>query len=96
MGQARGSTQLHQRMTALMDEVMGANAADRIHIYLGKRYLGGKTSPGARYARCRPRFGCDPCGRRQPVFGRLPPAPPSTGRGVRHDSGRVLRVTTRP
>ena len=40
MGRALGSTALHQRMNTLMDEMMGPTAADLMHIYLGKRYLG--------------------------------------------------------
>jgi hypothetical protein len=50
MGQALGSTQLHQRMNALMDQMMGTGAADQMHIYLGERYLGVSTTPTSRYA----------------------------------------------
>ena len=49
MGRALGSTQLHQRMNTLMDQMMGAGAADQMHIYLGKRYLGVTATPGNRY-----------------------------------------------
>jgi hypothetical protein len=49
MGKALGSTQLHQRMNTLMDQMMGASAADQMHIYLGKRYLGINATPGNRY-----------------------------------------------
>ncbi len=50
MGQALGSTQLHQRMNSLMDEMMGPAAADQMHMYLGERYLGVSTAPASRYA----------------------------------------------
>jgi hypothetical protein len=49
MGRALGSTALHQRMNTLMDEMTGARAADQMHIYLGKRYLGLNASPRSRY-----------------------------------------------
>jgi hypothetical protein len=49
MGRALGSTQAHQRMTTLMDEMMGPSAADQMHIYLGKRYLGVGVTPSSRY-----------------------------------------------
>ena len=49
MGRALGSTQLHQRMNTLMDEMMGPSASDAMHIYLGKRYLGVTVSPSSRY-----------------------------------------------
>jgi hypothetical protein len=49
MGQALGSTQLHQRMDTLMDEMMGPAAADQMHIYLGRRYLGINATPSRRY-----------------------------------------------
>jgi hypothetical protein len=45
MGRALGSTQLHQRMTSLMDEMKGPGVADQMHIYLGKRYLGVGVTP---------------------------------------------------
>jgi hypothetical protein len=48
MGQALGSTQLHQRMNTLMDEMMGPSAADQMHTYLGRRYLGLSTTPSSR------------------------------------------------
>ena len=51
MGQALGSTQLHQRMNTLMDEMMGSSAADQMHIYLGKRFLGVSVTPPSRYTR---------------------------------------------
>ena len=54
MGRALGSTALHQRMNTLLDEMMGPSAADLMHIYLGKRYLGVNTAPGSRY---RPLYG---------------------------------------
>lgn len=50
MGRALGSTALHERMNALMDQMMGATAADQMHIYLGERYLGLSTTPASRYA----------------------------------------------
>ena len=50
MGQALGSTALHQRMNTLMDEMMGPTAADQMHTYLGQRYLGVSTTRGARFA----------------------------------------------
>jgi len=50
MGRALGSTQLHQRMDALMDEMMGPNASDQMHIYLGKRFLGVTVTPSSRYS----------------------------------------------
>jgi hypothetical protein len=40
MGRALGSTQLHERMNTLMDEMMGSGAGDQMHTYLGERYLG--------------------------------------------------------
>lgn len=49
MGQALGSTQLHQRMNTLMDEMMGPTAADQMHVYLGKRYLGVSITASSRY-----------------------------------------------
>jgi len=52
MGQALGSTQQHQRMKTLMDEMMGPGASDLMRIYLGKRYLGVNAAPEARYAAC--------------------------------------------
>jgi hypothetical protein len=50
MGRALGSTQLHRRMNTLMDEMMGPNASDQMHIYLGKRYLGVSAAPTDRYS----------------------------------------------
>ncbi len=50
MGRALGSTQLHQRMNTLMDEMMGSRASDQMHIYLGKRYLGVTATPSSRYS----------------------------------------------
>jgi hypothetical protein len=50
MGHALGSTALHQRMNTLMDEMLGPSAADQMHVYLGKRYLGISAAPGSRYA----------------------------------------------
>ena len=50
MGRALGSTQLHQRMNTLMDEMMGSSASDQMHIYLGKRYLGVTATPSSRYS----------------------------------------------
>jgi hypothetical protein len=50
MSRALGSTQLHQRMNALMDEMMGSSASDAMHIYLGKRYLGVSAAPSSRYS----------------------------------------------
>jgi hypothetical protein len=47
MGRALGSTQLHQRMNTLMDEMMGPTAADQMHIYLAKRYLGVNSPRGS-------------------------------------------------
>jgi hypothetical protein len=47
MGRALGSTQLHQRMNT-MDDMMGPSAADQMHIYLGKRYLGVSVTPSSR------------------------------------------------
>jgi hypothetical protein len=49
MGQALGSTPVHQRRNTLMDEMMGAGASGQMHIYLGKRYLGIDATAGARY-----------------------------------------------
>jgi hypothetical protein len=51
MGQALGSTQLHQRMNTLMDEMMGSSAGDQMHVYLGKRFLGVSVTPSGRYSR---------------------------------------------
>jgi hypothetical protein len=50
MGRALGSTQLHQRMNTLMDEMMGSGASDQMHIYLGQRYLGVSVTPSSRYS----------------------------------------------
>lgn len=47
MGQALGSTQLHERMNTLMDQMMGPAAADQMHSYLAERYLGITTTPSA-------------------------------------------------
>jgi hypothetical protein len=49
MGRALGSTQLHQRMNTLMDQMMGPAASDQMHIYLAKRHLGVNVMPGSRY-----------------------------------------------
>jgi hypothetical protein len=49
MGRALGSTQVHQRMNTLMDQMMGPAASDQMHMYLGKRYLGANVMPGGRY-----------------------------------------------
>jgi hypothetical protein len=49
MGRALGSAALHERMNALMDEMMGSSASDQMHIYLAKRYLGVQATPGSRY-----------------------------------------------
>jgi hypothetical protein len=49
MGRALGSVQLHQRMNTLMDAMMGPNASDLMHIYLGKRYLGVSATPTSHY-----------------------------------------------
>ena len=51
MGRALGSTQLHQRMNTLMDEMMGPTASDAMHVYLGKRYLGINATPASRYGK---------------------------------------------
>lgn len=48
MGRALGSTQVHQRMKTLMDEMMGSSASDQMHIYLGKRFLGVSVTPSSR------------------------------------------------
>jgi hypothetical protein len=48
MGQLLGSTQRHQRMNTLMDEMMGPSASDEMHVYLGKRYLGVTPTPSSR------------------------------------------------
>jgi hypothetical protein len=48
IGPALGSTQLHQRLNTLMDEMMRSTAADQMHIYLGRRYLGLSTTPSSR------------------------------------------------
>lgn len=48
MGRALGSAQLHQRMNTLMDQMMGSSAADQMHIYLGKRFLGVSVTPSSR------------------------------------------------
>jgi len=48
MGRALGSPQLHHRMNALMDEMMGSSASDQMHIYLGKRFLGVSATPSSR------------------------------------------------
>jgi hypothetical protein len=50
MGQGLGSTTAHERMNTLMDEVMGPAAADRMHLYLGERYLGRSAQIQGRYA----------------------------------------------
>lgn len=50
MGRALGSTQLHERMNTLMDEMMGTGASDAMHIYLGKRYLGVSATPSSKYS----------------------------------------------
>lgn len=50
MGQALGSTPLHQRMNTLMDEMMGPSASDQMHIYLSKRYLGVSVTPSRQYS----------------------------------------------
>ena len=50
MGRALGSTQLHQRMNTLMDEMMGSSASDQMHIYLGKRFLGVTVTASSRYS----------------------------------------------
>lgn len=50
MGRALGSTQLHQRMNTLMDEMMGSSASDAMHTYLGKRYLGVSATPSSQYS----------------------------------------------
>jgi hypothetical protein len=50
MSRALGSTLLHQRMNTLMDEMMGPRAADQMHVYLGKRYLGVSVNPSGRYS----------------------------------------------
>jgi hypothetical protein len=50
MGRALGSTQLHERMNALIDEMMGSGADTAMHTYLGERYLGVNTVPSSRYA----------------------------------------------
>ena len=50
MGQALGSTQLHQRMNTLMDEMMGSSVSDHMHVYLGKRFLGVTVTPSSRYS----------------------------------------------
>jgi hypothetical protein len=50
MGRALGSTQLHQRMDALMDAMMGSSASDQMHVYLGERFLGVSVTPSSRYA----------------------------------------------
>lgn len=48
MGRALGSPQLHQRMNALMAEMMGSSASDQMHSYLGKRFLGVRATPSSR------------------------------------------------
>jgi hypothetical protein len=50
MGRALGSPQLHERMNTLMDEMMGSSASDRMHIYLGKRFLGVDATPSSQYS----------------------------------------------
>ncbi len=45
MGRALGSTQLHQRLNTLMNEMMGPTAADQMHVYLAERYLGIRAAP---------------------------------------------------
>ena len=49
MGQALGSTTLHERMNTLMDEMMGSAATDQMHRYLGERYLGNSAQIPGRY-----------------------------------------------
>jgi hypothetical protein len=50
MGQALGSTQAHERMNSLMQQMMGSAAVDQMHIYLGERYLGKSAQISGRYA----------------------------------------------
>lgn len=49
MGRALGSSKLHERMSSLMDEMMGPAASDRMHVYLAERYLGESVRPSSRY-----------------------------------------------
>jgi hypothetical protein len=50
MGRALGSTAAHERMNALMGEMMGPAAADQMHLYLGERYLGKTAQITGSYA----------------------------------------------
>lgn len=50
MGRALGSTQLHERMNTLMDQMMGSTASDQMHTYLGERYLGKSVQPTSKNA----------------------------------------------
>jgi hypothetical protein len=50
MGQALGSTGAHERMNALMDQMMGSAAVDQMHVYLGERYFGKSAQIPGRYA----------------------------------------------
>jgi hypothetical protein len=50
MGQALGSTASHERMNSLMGQMMGSNAVDQMHVYLGERYLGKSAQISGRYA----------------------------------------------
>lgn len=49
MGQALGSSQLHERMNSLMDNMIGSAASDQMHTYLGERYLGKSVQPSSQY-----------------------------------------------
>jgi hypothetical protein len=47
MGREIGSPATHERMNATMETMMGQEATDQIHVYLGKRYLGLPTQGAA-------------------------------------------------
>ena len=49
MGRALGSTAAHERMNSLMAQMMGSTATDRMHAYLGERYLGQNAQIPNRY-----------------------------------------------
>ena len=71
MGRALGSTQLHQRMDALMDEMMGSGASDQMHIYLGKRFLGVNATPSSQYSQLYGLMGVMMSGRRGSALARM-------------------------
>jgi hypothetical protein len=49
MSRALGSTNAHRRMSSLMDQMMGSAATDRMHVYVGERYLGQSARIPHRY-----------------------------------------------